>query len=110
MIRALTGPDLGVPAIPECVIVEWANEDERIVFSYARQGNGITFHLAARKWALRHLEFAINEFCAWLFWAYEWCEMVFGMTARSSIEKVLKRCGFNWLTKIADLEIYVRSK
>lgn len=110
MIRCLTGSDLGVPQIPECFVVEWAEDGKRVVFSFARQGNGITIHLAAGKDALRHLEAALNDFCEWTFWAYSWCEMIFGMIERKSLGRLAKKCGFSYLTNMNELEIYVRSR
>ena len=110
MIRALSGDDLGVPRIPVALLVEWVEGGKRVVFSYARQGNGITIHLAAKRDSLYCLEAALNDFCEWLFWAYEWCEMIFGIIGRKSLERLAMKCGFVWLTRTPDYEIYVRMK
>ena len=107
MIRLLTGPDLNVPQIPECYVVEWAEAGKRVVFSYAQQGNAITIHFACEKDALRDVKAAIVDFCEWAFWGYRWCEMIFAMIGRPSIERIAKKCGFVWLTQTNDLEIYV---
>lgn len=109
MIRPLTGIDLGVPKIGGCCLLEWADDDgHRIVFSFARLGNGMTIHFGCKFQSVRFLKDAINEFCEWLFYAYEWCEMIFGLIGRPSIERLLKKCNFQFLTTRTPFEIYVR--
>lgn len=108
MIRPLTGDDLNVPRIPEAEVLEWCEDGRRVVFSFAQQGQAMTLHFACEKSALRMVATAIDDMCDWLFWAYSWCRMIFGMIGRKSIEKVVKRCGFSYLTEADDLRIYVR--
>jgi len=108
MIRILTDSDLGVPQIPECLIVEWVERGHRVVFSYARQGNAITAHFAAAKDSLREVKTAINDFVEWALWAYPWCEMVFANAGRASIGRLVTKCGFGFLTEAEGFKVYVK--
>lgn len=110
MIRHLSGDDLGVPRIPEAIVVEWVESDCRVVFSYARQGNGITAHFAAGKESLREVKTAINDFCEWALWAYDWCEMIFAIIGKESIERIVKKCGFKYLTPADQYQVYMRAR
>tara|TARA_R110000782_G_scaffold72152_1_gene144533 strand:- start:180 stop:515 length:336 start_codon:yes stop_codon:yes gene_type:complete len=108
MIRMLTDDDMGVARIPECVIVEWAEEGKRVVFSYAQQGKAISVHFATDRAGLRHLRAAIGDFCKWLFWAYSWCRMIFAVIGRRSVLKIAEDCEFKYLTNKNDYQIYMR--
>lgn len=110
MIQLLQGDDWGVPRIPEAVVVEWKEDGRRVVFSYAKQGNGITVHLASDRANLRYLEPALNDFCEWLFSNYAWCTMLFGIIERDSIKRLAQRCGFQPLCPQGEYEIYVRTR
>lgn len=110
MIRHLTGSDLGVPRIPEALVVEWAEGSHRVVFSYAKQGDGITAHFAAGKESLREVKSAIDDFVEWIFWAYEWCRMIFAVVAVSSVKRVVKKCGFSWVADSGPYQVYARMK
>lgn len=110
MIRHLCGSDLGVPRIPEALLVEWAEGNSRVVFSYAKQGEGISAHFAASKESLREVKTAIGDFCEWIFSAYDWCRCIFAVTSRKSIERMIARLGFLHLTTAEPYEIYVRYK
>lgn len=107
MIRLLTGPDLGVPRIEETLLVEWVNAGKRVVFSYARLGDGMSFHFAAGKESLRHIKEAIGEFLAWMFWAYEWCKVAFGIVGRKSIARLFVKCGFSYACCIGPYQVYM---
>lgn len=110
MIRFLTGPDLGIPRIPEALVVEWTEADARVVFSYAKQGEGITAHFACEKDSLREVKTAINDFAEWCWWAYPWCKMVFAVIGKPSIERIVQKCGFSYLTDTEKLMNKYNSK
>lgn len=110
MICVLTGSDLGVPQIPECWLLEWREGACRVVFSFARQGNGITAHFAANRDSLRRVKEAIDDFVTWLFWAYDWCEMVFAIIGIPSVERLVMKCGFSFLTDMKGYRVYMRAR
>lgn len=109
-MKLLSGHDLNVPMSDNYLVVE--TENPRVVFSYARKGNAITAHFACNKSALRQLKPKINEFCQWIFDSYEWCEMIFALIEihRKSVERLVKKCGFSYLTSSPEAVAYVRMK
>ena len=110
MIRWLSGDDLGVPRIPEALVVEWTEGGHRVVFSFARLGDAMTAHFAAEKSSLREIKTAIDDFVQWIFYAYPWSRAVFAVTGRQSIGRLVQKCGFGWLTRRHDYDIYMRMK
>jgi hypothetical protein len=90
--------------------LEWSDGEHRVVLSYAQQGNGMTIHFASAPDSLRYVKQALEEFCGWIFWAYDWCEMIFAVIGKPSVERIIKKVGFEWLTRTNDYEIYVRFK
>lgn len=110
MIRLLSGPDLGVPRIPEAMVVEWTEADYRVVFSYAKQGEGMTAHFASDKHSLREVKTAINDFVEWCLWAYPQCKAVFAAVGIESVERVVKKCGFELFAVAGDYRVYMRGR
>lgn len=110
MICKLCGPDLGVAKIPEAMLVEWREGSGRVVFSYARQGNALSAHFACGKESLRMVKDAINDWCEWALWAYPWAEMIFAVIGIKSVERIVKKCGFEFLTEREGFRVFVRYK
>ena len=110
MLTWLSGDDLGVPRIEEALVVEWQEGARRVVFSYARQGNGITLHLAAGPQSRHAVPRAVQAVCRWLFQTYPWCEMLFAVIGRErrGIIKTARRAGFTHLTTHDPFIIFVR--
>lgn len=110
MLTWLTGDDLGVPRIPEALVIEWREGKQRVVFSYARQGNGITLHLAAGAESRHAVPRAVAACCQWLFDTYPWCEMLFAVIGggRRGVVKTAQRAGFVYLTTQDPFDIFVR--
>ncbi len=107
-MRALSGSDLGVTRDENYRVCEWAENGKRVVFSYARKGNGIAAHFACGKDSLRSVKTAINAFCDWAFWAYDWCRMIFAFIAVPSVERIVQKCGFHKLADVDKGVVYVR--
>lgn len=110
MITFLHGDDLNVPKIKECILVEWTENHKRVVFSFAKLGKGITVHFACKQESLRELKTAINDFCEWAFWAFAWCECVFAISGKKSINRIAQKCGFNYLAVLENYQVYMRPK
>lgn len=108
MIRPLSGSDCGVARLDVCEVLEWSDETHRVVFSFARLGGGMNTHFACEPDSIRFVKQAIDEFCEWLFWAYQWCEMVFALTGKPSIGRLIQKCKFHFLRSTENYEIYVR--
>lgn len=82
----------------------------RVIFSFARRGQGMSAHFSSDKKGLRHIKAAINDFCVWIFENYRWCRMIFAMITKPSVERLVKKCLFTYLARQNDIRIYVRLK
>ncbi len=104
----LQGDDLGVLRNENYRVVQTIDGD--ITFSYTKQGDGMTLHLASSKAGLKRLRETLNAFSVWLFDNYD-CKCLFGVIKKPSIERIAKKCGYK---HIADDEImnkiYVRNR
>ncbi|MAT39718.1 MAG: hypothetical protein CL946_08960 [Ectothiorhodospiraceae bacterium] len=92
------------------LIFKWCGEGH-IIASLARKGNAISAHLSSDKKGLRHLKTAINDFCVFVFWLFDWCEMVLAQINRPSVERVVTKCGFSYLATAENgVKVYMRVK
>lgn len=107
MIRMLSGSDLGVPRIPEAWVLEWAEQEKRVVFSFTQKGGAMEAHFAAGKESLRSVKDAISDFCEWVFWAYPACEAILAPIGRKSIERIVKKCRFIFLCECGPYQVYM---
>ena len=108
-MNPVTGDLMGVAGNKNYAVVEW-NKKGRVVFSFAQRGNAVTAHFSANKEALRHIKTAINEFCDWVFDELIWCHMVFAMTEKDSVVRIVKKCGFVPLAYADNVKIYMRCR
>jgi hypothetical protein len=67
-------------------------------------------HFAADKDNLRYIKTAINEFCDWVFNNYKWCTLIFAVISKPSVERIVRKCGFKYLTHDQDKIIYIKVK
>ena len=88
----LQGDDLGVLRNDNYRVAQAMGS--RITFSYARKGKGMDCHFAADKTSLRSLKGTINAFCEWIFHDYPWCECIFAVVDKNSVDRLVKKCGF----------------
>ena len=85
--------------------------DGHIVFSYAQKGEAMTAHLASDKIGLRYVKPAINSFCKWIFANYG-VKFIYAVInkKRSSVMRIVKKCGFSHLASDANSNIYSRAR
>lgn len=107
IVKPAKGDLMGVLMTPNNIAIERIGEG-RIIASYAQRGNAISVHFASDKKGLRHIKPAINEFCQWAFEKYEWCTMILAMIKIPSVERLVLKCGFSYLTSQNDINIYMR--
>jgi hypothetical protein len=108
VISHLTGSDLGVPRTSDYFVCEWREDDKRVVFSFSQKGNAMNAHFACGKESLRKVKTAIDDFCKWVFWGFPWCKMIFACTDRKSVERIVEKCGFEYLCQEDEGAVYVR--
>jgi len=103
----LTGDDLGVLHNENYRVVQ--TEGGHITFSYTQTGKGMSIHLAADKRGLKRLRIALNSFSEWLFDRYSWCEVIFGVINKPSVERIAKKCGYKHTAEDEKMnQIYLR--
>jgi len=88
----------------------WNNPDCNIIFSVTKQGKAAVSHFISDKSGLRKLEQAINDWCKFCFFLFEWCEMIIGVIERNSVSKLAERCGFRLVASFGNKKVYVRRK
>lgn len=86
----------------------WLGKGCNIMFSVARQGNAASCHFSSDRKGLRKLKQAINEWCEFVFWMFDWCEMIIGKVEKENISKLLKECDFKLCGKADNVLAYVR--
>jgi len=103
-----TGDLIGLPTSENHLNFRWAEPDCKILFSVCRQGNGASCHFASDKKGIFKIKRAINEFCEFVFWMFDWCEMIIAKTTLK-IGHLLERCGFK---KVIDgkITVYIKEK
>jgi hypothetical protein len=100
--------DLGVAKDDNHVVFRWS--EARIFVSCCEKGEALSAHFSADRQGLRHIKTAIDEFCDWAFDVMPWCRMIFACITRPSVERLVVKCGFNFLEMRDDLRIYVRCR
>jgi len=99
---------MGLPTSKNHLNFRWIEPDCKVLFSVCRQGNGASCHFASNKKGIFKIKRAINEFCEFVFWMFDWCEMIIAKTT-PKIGRLLERCGFK---KVIDgkITVYIKEK
>ena len=79
-----------------------------MVFSFCKQGEAITAHFAAGKDSLRRVKEAIDDFVEWSLWAYPWAKMVLAVIGIKSVERIVKKVGFVYVSEAEGYQVYMR--
>lgn len=88
--------------------VKWRGGN--VVFSYAKRGDALCCHFAAKKDSLRLIKHAINDFYSWALSAYEWCKILLAFVDKPSVGRLISKVEFAPIAKAGDLIIYARGK
>ena len=89
---------------------KWNKPDCNVVFSVTRKGNGAMCHFKSDKKGLRKLKQALNEWCEFCFWLFDWCEMIIATIRPSSVKKLAEKCEFKKVLDSNNLSLYIRSQ
>lgn len=103
------GDLIDLPTSENHLNFRWNEPNCKVLFSVCRQGNGASCHFASDKKGTLKIKRAINEFCEFVFWMFDWCEMIIAKVKVKKVEAIIKRCGF---TKVFDgkINVYMRSR
>lgn len=106
-----SGDLIGLPCDRNHLVFRWGDNDCKILFSVCRRGNAASCHFASDKKGLRKLKQAINEFTAFVFDLFKWCIMSIAIVSKSSIGRLIEKCGYMAFAEYEDGDIaYMRLK
>lgn len=103
------GDLIGLPTSENHYNFRWLEPNCKVLFSACRQGNAASCHFAADTRGVWKIKRAINEFCEFIFWVFDWCEMIIAKVKSEKIERILIRCEFKKLVE-GKINIYIRSR
>lgn len=86
--------------------VKWRGGN--VVFSYAKRGDALTCHFAAKPDSLRLVKPAIDEFCEWAKSNYKFVKMFLATVDKPSVGRVIEKVGFIYLYDIDNFKVYAR--
>lgn len=105
------GDLIGLPTSDNHLNFRWIEPKCKVLFSVCQQGNGASIHFASDKKGLRKLKQAINEFCDFCFYLFDWCEMIIGKIQIPSVERLVVKCGFGFLGNFDNnIRVWVKEK
>jgi hypothetical protein len=87
---------------------KWREPGSNVIFSVTRQGNGATSHFTSDRRSLRKMQQALNEWCEFCFWLFDWCEMVIAKIDKPSIRRLAEQCGFEHVVSQGNKSLYIR--
>ena len=103
------GDLIGLPTSENHLNFRWTEPNCKVLFSVCRQGNGASCHFASDKKGVLKIKRAINEFCDFVFWLFDWCEMIIAKVELKKVEAIIERCGFEKIFE-SDINIYIRKR
>jgi hypothetical protein len=77
----------------------WLEKGCNVLFSVTRQGNGASCHFSSDKAGMKRIKQAIKEFCEFVFWMFDWCELIFAKVELKKVKTIIKKCGFKKVLK-----------
>lgn len=89
------------------IITEWIGPG-RIVFSMSRMGDSLSCHFASDKHGLRYIKEAIEDFVRMVMERFQWCKMLVAAVNKSSVERLIVKCGFVYECNFNGATIYKR--
>lgn len=87
---------------------KWNNGD--VLISVTRKGNAASCHLWSDRRGAKELRNAINDWCEFCFWLFDWCEMIIGVINKKGLIPIAKDCGFQHIKTINDNHVYARPR
>jgi len=103
-----TGETGGLMTSDKYLNFKWINPDCNILFSVTRQGNAASVHFASDEAGRYKLKEAVEDWCEFCFWLFDWCTIIVGVIKRHSVCKLAEKCGFTYLMPLGDKLVYVR--
>lgn len=92
------------------LVFKWLEPECDVYFSVARRGNAASCHFSSDKRGLRRIKQAINEFVEFVFYLFDWCNMVIAFITRPGVMRIVEKCGFFHAAHSDESEIFVRPR
>lgn len=86
---------------------KWVEPGVSVCFSAARLGDGMSCHFTADKRGMRKIHAAITEFCQYVFYTCEWCDMIIAKISMPKVARIVSECGFEFLTGCRRGVVYI---
>lgn len=99
---------MGLPTTEDHLVFRWNHPGCKVLFSVCRRGSAASCHFASDKAGLRLLRTAINDFVNYVFWLFDWCTIVTAQVEKSSVAKLIEKCGFEYWFNADDIMVYKR--
>lgn len=91
------------------LVFRWIDNSCLILFSVCKKGDSASCHFYSNKPGLRKLKRAINDFCEFLFYSFDWCKIILANTFKSSgVGRLISKVGFIPAAESKDTILYVR--
>ena len=108
--RPYDGDMMGILENENYLVFRWIKPGCKVLFSVTRRGKGAVCHMASDKAGLRSLKQAVNEWVDFLYWLFEWCEVIVAPTSLNSIKSLAIDCGFRVAWKEDETFVCIRRK
>jgi len=105
-----TGDTFGLPTDSNHLNFLWLEKGTRVLFSVARQGNGASCHFSSDRNGLVKIDRAIEEFIAFVFDVFDWCEMILAKVKLKSVMRIVEQHCFKKVHESSFGAVYVRRK
>jgi len=110
MFEACDTPPLSLPCNENHLAFKWMSNKCNIIFSVSRVGDAASIHFFSDKNGLRSLKRAINDFCHFVFYLFDWCTMIIAMIEMPSVCRLAEKLNFSIVKKDSFGSVYMRSK
>ena len=85
----------------------WIEPGCKVLFSVSRQGNGASCHFASDKPGMQKIKQAIFEFICFVFWMFDWCEMIIAKVKLDKVKKIVEECGLEKIIETKKCSVYI---
>lgn len=101
---------MGLPTNENHLNFRWCEPGCKVLFSVCQQGSAASCHFASDKPGMKKIIKAINEFCEFVFWMFDWCKIIMAKINIRKIENIVIKCGFYELIRTKGVSVYIKER
>lgn len=96
MIRfeLITGDTGDLPTNANHLNFKWLEPGCNVLFSVTKHGNAASCHFSSDKAGMKKIKKACKEFIDFVFWMFDWCNVIIAKVERKKIKSLIKTLGF----------------